>query len=172
MAEVNLEWLNICCCTLQVVGGSAPLSALACFNSWSAGVVGPLVRLVPQWASPIRPFDPSDGPQGSSPWVLNSVQVYTHVCARVYTCMCLFIIHIILIFECLVANFQISVCNNASHDLEWSILSSQLGQSINQRQFNMSSNFNLFYNYSINYYMLNYGLKQSNMFELGQSLNN
>ena len=48
----------------------------------------------------------------------------------------------------------------------------------------MSSNLNLFYSYSINYYMLNYGLhvllKQSNMFEyyysvcseLGQSLNN
>lgn len=35
---------------------------------------------------------------------------------------------IILIFEFLVANFQINVCNNASDDLiKWSILSSQLG---------------------------------------------
>jgi len=92
---------------------------------------------------------------------------------------------IFLILECLVAIFQINVCSNASDDLmKWSILSSRLGQSINQRQFNMSSNLNLFYSYSINYYMLNYGLhvllKQSNMFEyyysvcseLGQSLNN
>lgn len=45
-----------------------------------------------------------------------------------YICLHAYMRDIILIFEFLVANFQINVCNNASDDLiKWSILSSQLG---------------------------------------------